>query len=103
MFTQAYGEERMTVGGEGGPLHVSVFSLTMFTATTVLCNIVKDCPKLEISPGILKIHQGNFMESLLLEMLGTLGNIIENVEPDHLLCTRQQPIEISLLLLSAGS
>ena len=39
----------------------SVFSFTMFTATTVLCDSIKNCLELEISrnnyPGIFKIHQ----------------------------------------------
>ena len=40
-------------------IHPSIFSFTVFTVTTVLCNSTK----LEIIrnnyPGILKIHQGN--------------------------------------------
>ena len=40
-----------------------VSSFTMFTATTVLCNSIKDFLKLEISqnsyPGIIKIHHEN--------------------------------------------
>ena len=68
MFTQAYGEERMTVKGEGRSLqpcvivhtsvHIihtyvtSVFSFTMFTATTVLSNSIKDCITLGINPII---------------------------------------------------
>ena len=43
-------------------VHTSVFSFTVFTATTVLCNSIKDCLKLGIrinnDPGILKTHQG---------------------------------------------
>ena len=84
MFTQGPGEERMVVRGEPRPLHVyviilllvytnyvytvhtSVFSFTIFTATTVCCNTIKDRCKLEISrnnyPGILKIHQGKIRE-----------------------------------------
>ena len=81
MYTQACGEDRMTVKGEGRPLqpcvivhtstitsvHIihtyvtSVFSFTMFTATTVLSNSIEDCITLEINPinypGIQKIHQ----------------------------------------------
>ena len=42
--------------------HTSVFSFTMFNATTVLCNSIKDCLKVEMSrnyPWILKIHLEN--------------------------------------------
>ena len=43
-------------------IHTSVFSFTMFTATTVLCYGIKDCLKVEIRchnyPGMFVIHQG---------------------------------------------
>ena len=72
MFTRAKGDESMAVNEEVRSLHVyvlllayvqykivSVFSLTMFTATTVLCNSITVCLKLETSetsyPGILKL------------------------------------------------
>ena len=60
-------------------IHTSVFSFTMFAATTVLCNSIKDCLKLGISQnsfiGNLNIHQGKSREFCLLEMLGTLYNV----------------------------
>ena len=57
-------------------IHTSVFSFTMFNATTVLCNSIKDCLKQETSqnnyPGIFKIHQGKIREFCLLETRITL-------------------------------
>ena len=76
MFTQAYCEERGGGALYACVIHTSAFSFTLFTGTTVLCNSIKDCLKLEISPnnypGILKIHLGNIRAFCLLEMVGTL-------------------------------
>ena len=61
MIAQEYGEERMAVRGQGRrlqahvivnitvhTLHTSAFNFAMSIATTVLCNSIKDCIKLEI-------------------------------------------------------
>ena len=72
----------------GHTIHTSVLNFTMFTATTVLCNIIKCCPRLEISlnnfTGILKNHQGknkgNMGEFFLfLEMLQTLYLVLMQI------------------------
>ena len=56
-------------------VHTSVHAIHT-SATTVVCNDIKDCLKLEICrinyPGILKIHKGNIREFCLLDMLGPL-------------------------------
>ena len=58
-------------------IHTTMFSIAMtFTATTVFCNSIKDCLKLEISrnndPGILTNYKVNNREFFLLDTLGTL-------------------------------
>ena len=73
-------------------IHTGVFSFTIFTPTTVFCNSMKDCVKLEIStnnyPGILKIHQGKIRELGLFEILGALW---------HCRCTRTSGLLVELL------
>ena len=58
MFIHAYGRERMNcvtviVRTSVHTILTSVFSFTMFTATTVLCNSITDCCNMEISRIII--------------------------------------------------
>ena len=67
-------------------VQTSVFSFTVFTAITVLCNSIKDCLKLEISQtkyhGIMKMHR-KYQEILFAWNAGNPGHNYD----DAVLCT----------------